>query len=85
MSQKKEIETDTDEYKTRKLREQGGSVIATLPKKLVEDTADEAGMTLGEFLQKYELSIELVRDPKGSILNGAIEVFFVEKGGGLKP
>lgn len=87
MSHKNRIDEtiDEDEYKTRKLREQGGSVIATLPKKLINETADELGITFGELLRDYELAIDLVRDPRGSILNGDLFFYFVKKGGGVKP
>jgi len=75
---------DEDEYKTRKLHRQGGSIMASLPKKLITETAEELGITLGDLLKEYELAIDLVRDPGGSILNGDILLYFVKRGGGIK-
>ncbi len=84
MSTKKEVVEADVEYKPRKLGKQGGSTITTLPNKLVEEAAEEMSITVSELRKNFELTIEVFRDPKGSLLNGEIILSIVEKGGGIK-
>lgn len=85
MSKNKQIELDIDgtqkpAYKTRKLKQQGGSIIATVPRKLLNQVADELKIDLITFITRYELAFDVYPDAKGSLKNGIVEIYFVEKG-----
>lgn len=71
-------------YKTRRMNPQGGSVITSLPKPLLEEVAKELNISFVELVKNFDLAIEVYRDPKGSLLNGDLILSFVERGGKIK-
>jgi len=70
---------ESEEFKTRKLNEQGGSIMTTLPKKLVREAAAELDLSLVDFITKYDLSIRVTRGKRG-LIDGYAEFTFVERG-----
>ncbi len=86
MTSKKDEDTKT--YKPRKLNEQGGSTITSLPKDLLKEAAEAHKVTLKELVTDFNLVIELHRGERG-LIDGWMEFYFeprdakVEVGGGV--
>ena len=55
----------------------------TVPNPLIQEVAKELNITLGELISNFNVSFEVFRDPKGSILNGEIVISIIERGGGV--
>ena len=75
-----ELDPDEDEeFKTRRLTKQGGSVMTSLPGPLVKELAKELNVSIVDLIKNYDLSIRVTRGKRG-LLDGFCELTFVERG-----